>query len=99
MPSIPIKFSFGTTTFSGRPNKINGLVRDFGYEVLGSFTGHYEICVDCSHCLKSLDMTIENNMSMASLTRMPMSRMSLISYPILKTIEMKFVYLVVENVK
>ena len=77
----------------------NARENDIGYEILGSFTGRYTISLDCEKCMKSLDMEIVNDMTMASATRIPGISFSLVTYPILNPIKTVFTYIVVEKVK
>ena len=90
---------FGSYDLSGRPNRVNSMENDIGYEALGSFTGSYTLSIDCQKCFKSLYVEVENDITMASATRIPGTSLSLITYPLLKPIKTVFTYLVVERVR
>ena len=87
---------FGTYEMNGQINLANNYARDFGYEVLGSFTGKYTIRLDCEKCQKFLSMKIDNEFTMASLTRIPFVRVPLISRNLLNPVRQTFVYDVVK---
>ena len=57
-----------------------------------SFTGDYTIDVDCRRCVKTLTMRINNTFNMASATRIPGTRSSLIKRDILNPVYQTFAY-------
>ena len=90
--------TFGVYEVDGHINIANNYARDLGYEVLGSFTGHYTISLDCAKCQKSLVMRIYNTFTMASLTRIPFFNFSLISGSLLNPVYQTFAYDMVKPV-
>ena len=54
--------------------------------------------LECERCMKSLDLEIVNDMTMASATRIPGTSFSLISYPLLKPVRTIFTYLIIERI-
>ena len=83
---------WGAYELDGSISRVNGRVGDYGYEVLGSFTGDYTIDVDCRRCVKTLTMRINNTFNMASATRIPGTRSSLIKRDILNPVYQTFAY-------
>ncbi len=84
--------TWGAYELDGSISRVNGRVGDYGYEVLGSFTGDYTIDVDCRRCVKTLTMRINNTFNMASATRIPGTRSSLIKRDILNPVYQTFAY-------
>ena len=62
----------------------NRIYGDFGYEVLGSFSGTYTITTDSRTCTKKLKMKLDNKWSLKSLTRNPFSDKSILPKSILE---------------
>ena len=84
--------TWGAYELDGSISRVNGRVGDYEYEVLGSFTGDYTIDVDCRRCVKTLTMRINNTFNMASATRIPGTRSSLIKRDILNPVYQTFAY-------
>lgn len=74
----------------GRLSRVN--CGDYGYEVLGSFTGNYEITVNRSKCEKTFMMRIENSLTVASLSRIPETNIRIIPFDFLNPVHQIFAY-------
>lgn len=72
---------------------------DFGVRVLGSFQIWAQIYVRNSKCEKQLKMTISNTFSVESMTRNPITRNPLVTYPFLQPVHMTFNYDITEKLK
>lgn len=87
--------------FGLRSDISNLLNLDVGYQVLGSFSGHALVTIDCEHCERHLEMTLYNDFTWQSLTRNPFTRspMTTLSDSVLPPLRTIFEYDVTEKIK